>query len=448
MTGTVIYTYYGTSATPVTVPADLASVSVDALVWSGSSWTKYAGTGTAAGSFTIPGVPSGPFLVDIDDSSYLYTSARTLDLGADLGGRSTAAVGTPANTIAGTITGLQAWNAEDVFYWNSPNGAGAAYGFAGAEPMPGATTLSTTEISSWQGALIDASQGDILYATQLSFETTASAQYEVVSGFAAFTGVEQTAGAALDVVGALTTVPATESIFINFQAAEFATAAAAISPDGVPYTPSINVITMPGAAAVGFVSYDVNLLDLNAGTSNVNVGSVSYGNPFPATWGELAYPNVGATVTYTAKGATTGAPLSGTVFSTEPVSQVGTSAIAPVVTPVAAPLINGRSLATAQTGVGPTPTVSWSAPSTGTPTAYRVTLYDVVNASGATNVNYVAEIVTTTTSLPLPPGRLTPGHSYALVITAVTTPIDANTNPYRGSPNYASADYLTALISP
>jgi hypothetical protein len=75
-------------------------------------------------------------------------------------------------------------------------------------------------------------------------------------------------------------------------------------------------------------------------------------------------------------------------------------------------------------------------------------VYDVSAQGGATVITYAAELVTTTTSLTIPPALLTSGQAYGFTITAFSSPIDATTKPFHWSPVVASADVMTALVTP
>jgi hypothetical protein len=57
------------------VPVDLSSTPIAALVPSGSSYTVISGSGTSSGTFTIPSVPSGFYLLQVG-SGYLCSRSR------------------------------------------------------------------------------------------------------------------------------------------------------------------------------------------------------------------------------------------------------------------------------------------------------------------------------------------------------------------------------------
>jgi hypothetical protein len=429
----------------VDVPEDLTGAKVNAFVWNGSAWDTYPGVGNASGTFTIPGVPAGLFLVDVN-GVYLYTTARVLDLGADVGGRSTAVYGSATDTVGGTVGGLVPWQPGDLFEWNDPNAGGGAYGFAGSDPATGATSLSG-QASAWFGGLIDGAEGDVLYALQLSAKQAGTTQYAALTGVASFPSVEQVDGTPVEVTGALTPVDLSKTISFDLLESQFSSLVSAVNPSAQGGGVELNVVTMPGAATAGWVGYNVNLLYLYT-TTDVALSGVPYGNPFPSSWGELAIAADSWFVSYTAPGATSSSIQSAFAYTTMPASQASLSPIRPGVTPVRDPKVGGASAFDALTGIGVTPVLSWTPPAVGAPTAYEVTIYQAANAGGSTSIDYVAEIVTTTTSLPLPPGLLQDGSAYVFVVTAVVSPIDSAVHPFRLSPTTASADALSGLMTP
>src|SRR5262249_21069774 len=64
ITGTAINSYVNAGDAGITpAPIDLRSITVEAYTPSGSGYTKTTGSGTQSGSFTIPNVPGGPWVV-------------------------------------------------------------------------------------------------------------------------------------------------------------------------------------------------------------------------------------------------------------------------------------------------------------------------------------------------------------------------------------------------
>jgi hypothetical protein len=116
---------------------------------------------------------------------------------------------------------------------------------------------------------------------------------------------------------------------------------------------------------------------------------------------------------------------------------------------VQAPAINGLSLFTPQTGVGITPSLSWSAPATGAPTSYRVTIYRLYVSGTASATSPVATWAVSSTSVTVPAGVLAAGQTYFAELTAfVQSPDTFSTAPNRTSNVWNQATALTATFMP
>jgi len=122
------------------------------------------------------------------------------------------------------------------------------------------------------------------------------------------------------------------------------------------------------------------------------------------------------------------------------------------VSPVKNPTINGKNLFTGQTGVGLTPTLSWTAPDVGTPNAYVVTVYLLTNNNGATESTQVNRVflpgsVTTTM---LPASLLLTGQAYAFLISAyVDSSYDPTTAPWVNHKfPYGLSQSISGVVTP
>jgi hypothetical protein len=446
--GTAVNRYFG-EAQPLDLPVPLDGLQVEALVWQGGAWTTYPGSGHADGTFTIPAVPAGQFMLDVA-GTYVYTTAHKIDLGTEISGRPTATQSSPGTEIGGDLQGLSAWQANDQIEWFDGNAGGGAYAFSGAQPQVNDTSLTKSEPSTWLGALIDSTKGDVLYATQLSSQAGPTGPY-VVTRFVPIKGVQQ-ADASLTTVmsmAVLAPVTADQTVSIDFRASEFAKLVSAAHPGAVkPYGAYFDLATLPGAAQAGFVGYEADLLLVYPNQVDVDLGTVHYANPFPAAWGTTVYAGESFSVSYTAPGASSPVDHYGTVYVQMPPAQASAGPVRPSVSPVQGPQIDGKSAFGSLAGISSTPVISWTPPALGQPTAYRVTLYQVMNGGGTSTIKYVTTVATTTTSVPFPPNVLQKGNGYVFVITAMVSPIDASTAPFRGSPTTAGADVLSSMAVP
>ncbi len=115
--------------------------------------------------------------------------------------------------------------------------------------------------------------------------------------------------------------------------------------------------------------------------------------------------------------------------------------IVPLISPVQSPQIGGASLFTTQTLASSTPTVSWTAPTLGTPLQYSVVFIPVYYDSNANNTYGGARIsfFTATTSVTVPPGVLAAAQPYVVEIMA-------NRNPNLTAPNRDVETNSTAVV--
>jgi hypothetical protein len=440
--GTVVYHYHG-EAGVLDQPAALTGVQVLAYVMENGAWKPYPGAGHDDGSFTIPDVPAGPFLVDVG-GLYLHTTARELDLGADLGGRPDAVVPSNPSLVGGDLQNLSPWSTGDLVEWVSPGAGGVAYGFSNGADLPAGATSIGTLTSDWLGSLVDGNKGDVLYVTQLHMQTAATTYYASVVRFASFENIEQVDGSLTSVMGAFTGVPADQTVTVDIRGSEFAKHGKEVNPGatGAAY----DLATAPGAGALGMLGFSADLLDVYPGESDAKVNA-QIGNPFPAAWGTTVYAGETFNVDFTAQGATAATSQYGSIIVTAPPDQAAAGPIVPVVTPVLSPTIDGKDAFGAVDGLSLTPTLAWKAPAVGTPSGYGVTVYRLSNVGGASQLDYRAYVATTDTSLTLPPDLLEKGQSYVFVITARVSPIDMASAPNRASPSWASADAITGVAT-
>jgi Big-like domain-containing protein len=184
--------------------------------------------------------------------------------------------------------------------------------------------------------------------------------------------------------------------------------------------------------------------------TDVDLGAIGYGDPFPAEWQRiftfcqkatvnLPPVNSPQTWAYTLSNWQKSAPPSGDVV--------------PLVSPVVNATINGSSLFTDATLQSKAVTLNWSKPALGTPYGYRVGLLTSETVSFPGQPSYdvyleVNELNTAQTSLTVPPQLLTAGKTYLFTITSlVDAAADMQTKPLRSALPAAAADVISAPIA-
>ncbi|MDC3953390.1 hypothetical protein KEG38_06020 [Polyangium jinanense] len=446
--------WIGEKAT-VEAPQDLSKTPIEALVpMGGGQWQTFEGKGKADGSVVIPGVPEGPYVLHVGEFDYIYTSARDIDLGGAIAGRKDAPRATVNPTkVTLDITNLDPWKAGDDIQLFVPNsGAGQRlYGSAAEDwPAVGDTTLDRFTVN-WSGfawsSLIDASKGDVLTVSQLSQQTGASGvSYAIITRFASFDDITQTDGSTVSKSGAFTSVPSNVSASLDVRTTKFTSHLAAVNPKAVDQGTFVEIHTRPGNkyAPVGS-SATLLSLSLAAGSADVNLGAIPYGNPYPADWGSSAFVYHYGMVTYTAPGVATPWNDFGAIMFGRDVASVSGQPIEPPLSPVQDLEINGKSAFSDQTGVTRTPRLSWTAPAVGTPTHYTI---EILKPSEFSYGMVVARLHTKDTKVDLPPRILEDVSAFYVRVQAHVSPVDITTHPYRSAAEFARADALSNILVP
>jgi hypothetical protein len=461
-----------TATTPCTSEAPAPDVvdpktAIEADVPNGAGgFARYPGTFSPTGSFSIPNVPAGPYLlVFVDPSGAVHTyqtSADVVDLGYDLLGRTNPTAATISPTpVTFSLSNLDPWIANDQVQLTSGDADLWDAPISGADI--GADQLTGSKIEDWaksaEGTALNLLVAtDVLWVHQLHTATATDAAlaahaYQYASS-ATSTSAVLTDGAASTIPAALAPLTRTAVIDVTWSTNAFETLLPTMAPaasvtgtqhllrvEATPY-PLQNPAPVPSGAPELF-----RLTEPNP-TPNFSIGSINYGEFLDVLWSELRDVRYDATVSYTAGTAT---PLQAvaTVQRREPMSPSPASPIVPGVSPVQAPAINGVSLFTAQTSVGTTPTLSWSAPATGAPTSYRVTIYRLYVSGTASAASPVATWAVTSTSVAVPAGVLAAGQTYFAALTAfVQSPDTFSTAPNRTSNVWNQATALTATFAP
>jgi hypothetical protein len=106
--------------------------------------------------------------------------------------------------------------------------------------------------------------------------------------------------------------------------------------------------------------------------------------------------------------------------------------------------VAGRDALVAQSGVGLTPTLAWTAPALGAPTHHFVTIYEDVGGT----LTARAILVATGNSVRVPPRVLVPGSVYFAAIVAYDEPGFDLAAPLRVTSPRTMMPSYTALFTP
>jgi hypothetical protein len=268
----------------------------------------------------------------------------------------------------------------------------------------------------------------------------------------------QQQGSDTPINGRLKAIPQIGKFEANINGADLAAQTMAANPNAVMTDTTIVLDVYPGSMAKGFNTDTPDLVGYSIGTgeqpfltTNGDLGQIRYGNPFPAKkWTLFAGYTYTAATSYTAPGATNSAPLNSYVQDATTTLPSPTSPMTPLVGVVQKPSINGKTFFQDQTGVGMTPLLKWSPPSLGTATFYEVRGYELSNDGlGNTLINQIMRLRTASTSLRIPPARLSAGLGYVFLVRPFYVPgLNFAKTPFMSGPTSAFADVLSGMMQP
>ena len=165
------------------------------------------------------------------------------------------------------------------------------------------------------------------------------------------------------------------------------------------------------------------------------------GRPDPS-WGEIALVRWAGRVFYSFPGKPLANLVAGFNWTADPLAFAAPRVITPPISFVRDLRIDGAVAFVNQALASATPTVSWTAPSLGTPTHYSIRAYEVF----VSQTRPVATIFTPNTSFQFLPGTLQSGRQYALVVSAIDGPAAVNA-PFRTVLDSATASTPTGLLT-
>lgn len=403
----------------------------------------YAGACKPDGAFRIdaPG-DLGTYYLRVKGSLYETTKRAGLDLSTDHLGRPDAA-GITGVHFSLDMTGLASWQAGDVLMAFAPNvGYYQNLAFTAGGPSNGSTVLTGT--SPWFGYKIDATQSDTLQLVQLGVHTS-SGGYSYLSLDRAYDvpSLTMANNTMQDVAGAFEAPPpGTLALAINVASFnQFATVAN-------PNVTSRTIAASAYAAASPEVIPSPALISFARDSSTIaamDLGTVAYGDPFPANWDRYVKIQEAFAVPYTWNNAT--GSLNAQMTRTLTKANAEATIVDAKLGPPVAPTFDGQDAFTA-TNISPVPVVSWSPPTLGTPTDYEILVYEVQITGTTLKFVSTLRLATKKTSVRIPAGYLLGQRQYVFVIRAHRRDgSDLYTTPLRSGTSTSTAETLTALVT-
>ena len=465
------------ATTRVSEPIDFTAQPLEALVSNGAggfvSLPGVAGTGSAAGTFTIADVPVGEYILH-SGTEYLVTTSNTPDLGAMLGGRpdSQRPQLTQNDVLTISATGLNAWQDGDSLELFSTEANDWDFETNRLVNLTNGDTSLTLpidmhDIDAGDPRWIQGSLGDHMVLAQLALAHSATGlPYTAMSRAGQLPSFELNGSAPVGVSIALGDISQDNSIAFDFRVSQYA---AAMALDGNPAFSEIcpfnpgncgafqGVLAQAGLAEDGFYGANADLLLMyDTSGADLNTGAMHYGSPssLGGSWGQLYY-------NAWKRGRRYQLPDTSGVFQTgffdviEWTTSPTTAASAPITPPVTQPTnltVNGGSFFANAPSIGAQTTVAWSAPRIGTPAFYELDAVELyVGGDNRTHRRPGPRIITPETGFTFPPGVLDPSRAYVFIVAAwASTSAQAAqllaASPFKSGIDLASATIISGIF--
>ncbi|NTX62080.1 hypothetical protein HUA74_15575 [Myxococcus sp. CA051A] len=439
------------------VTVDLSSVPIEAWAQGADgSFFHYPGTGASDGTFVVPGIPPGAtYTLRVGDELPWFSSVeRRLDLSEHKLGRVGQRTPDSSTHLVFDVGAMRPWLPGDLLQLISANAGMVVIdlhgGFDEGAPTAGNTELAQASFNlAWssENRLVDSAQGDSAMLTHLATSATGDSR-SLTEVFipAPFTTPE---GQSTLLQGGFTEVAQTEQFSYEFHEAAFTPAIADVHPraERTPgRQPELGVSVLPAGKGPGFFSSIPDLLeaDLHEGSPAL---PLRYGNPFPREWPAVVSVVYPVSVTFALAGTQPTRQSAGVSY-TNLLRKVEGQPLAPLLTPVRSLSIDGAVATVDQTMTSLTPTLSWSAPAAGTPSAHEVSIRRLFVSGTRTVAALGVRIRTAQSHVTLPPGVLVPGASYIMSVRAFRQgDLDLSRHPLRTDFPVANATAFTGILT-
>jgi hypothetical protein len=423
-------------------------------------WELFTGNGDSNGNFDIVSAPQGIYYLSLYDTSWVATTARTVDLGYYGFGRANLMFPDPGTQLLLDAGSMTAWQTTDDVELIS-EAAGLTQGsFSGplaygliAQVDAGATVYQQS--IDYTGLVTVLGNGGLIALGDQTFLSHLVTQAPAPSVLLAKSLAEAVSTSTLNMINQGYTTLAADFVRpdaggtfgVTVKRSLFTSYLSAINPKVASvglwsYLEAYPETTQYGAFAGAPDLVDVELLvtEADGGQSDVSLG-VPYQNPYPTNWPLIVQTELSATVRLLLPGVDAGyLPVVGLIGTTD-VLQSSSQGEAPLISPVTQPKINGQDFFGGVFLNGATAVVSWSAPALGTASIYTVQFYRADQGASPS-------IVTTATSVQVPPTVLQPGIPYVAVIRAYAYPNPTLPGPYYSAMPVGLADAVSGIIQP
>ncbi|MFY0526177.1 hypothetical protein ACN28I_24590 [Archangium gephyra] len=448
---------YLTDTGEVRVPVDLSAAPPQALVLEGGTFVTYEGEGRADGTFTVPNVPAGPYYLRVDPTFFVVTDSREVDLSAPALGRPdpmTQPADAGAAEMVFELSNLRSWQATDSITLFSSNANVPRFRLTPTITNTATSGSFTYTVRAGQ-PLIDSSQGDRVLLTQLASRTatlegtsetlpyrSVSHAVEAPTPFQMRIAEKQTISAAMS---ELTPLEAP----LHWDILAYKNLAASVNPRATVVTQLLVFDILPRPLTYGYFTSVPRLVEIaQAPTVDEMRTTLTYANPYPASWNPIGVMESRYQVLYTLPGTTTPGAVFASISDADTVAAFTSREIAPPFGPVGNPRIEGMDAFQPVTLTTPTPELTWTPPSSSPDMHYIIFVHQLSVQGTATVSRLVGSVRTNNPRVRLPPGLMTSGNTYVIVFDSNTTPgMDITEQPFRLTVPITGSQALSDIIT-
>jgi hypothetical protein len=446
-----------------TRPGNLASAPQILVPQPDGTFVTYNGVSDGAGGYVFSNIPKGTYYLK-NGSGYIVTDARAVDVGYDILGRA------DAQKLPGVYSAQLQFNVSNLAPWDSnanfqvASGELDMYGvsYPTTAPAAGGTTLVA---ANWMDSLMgempkfEAARGDRAWVNQVStFDAGTlpadggTLTYSAVSRSTYLTPFSFDGSQSIIVQGAMTDPP--DTVFpIEWRVPSFVGQATTVHPQATSSYSYLYVMPAAHGLANGWIGYSGELLTLRLPSTYTQdlVRRLSFGNPFPSSWGLVGEVQHTFRIPVQVAGYST-YYNSASIYHMDQLDKLIANPVSLRLSPPRDLTLDGLSAYSSRLVGSASPVIGWKPPAVGTPTAgYYIRLYKYMPGSGTALSRramagfYVGPSVT---ELRLPPSVLEPAQNYTLEVSAIATPADLTRAPYRiNSASYARASAVTSVFT-
>ncbi|WP_375771315.1 hypothetical protein NR798_10570 [Archangium gephyra] len=404
------------------------------------------------GTFRVTDAPAGRYYLQLG-SLYVVSDSRTVNLDRyDLGRRDRATAASVPVTIS--ASNLEPQPDESYPSWDavSSNLGEAATLYADVPVPAGATSVSMLPVNYFSmvapgGLLVNASRGDRLYVNHTTTRDTDTFSYTTIDRFFTPGPVTMSATTSTDLSGTFQEAPQYTAGF-EWWRSRFEAYQVQVHPQSRPTSQWLSISPTPWSSD-SWYGYSGDLMFASLSGITDLVTTVTYGNPYPFSWGAVATFSHNFSTPTRLPGTTSGG-ITASLSDTRRLSTAIAGPIAPRVTPPWDLTVNGFNAQQELMLPTLTPRLTWKAPLVGTPSAYRVRITRLYVSGTRTATSIVGTLHTTGTSVDVPPGVMQLGQKYAITVYAYVAPgVSLAAQPYvmESLVDVASASTVSSILS-